>query len=79
MMKLPKKIEDLDRAVSGSTAELARATGILSRIRRISWKEALAEIASPAIRLHRYRNAHNRMLVDALCKMDCPGTGTRNL
>ncbi len=78
-MKLPKKIEDLYRAVSGSTAELARATGRLSRIRRISWKAALAEIVSPAIRLHRYRNAHNRLLLDALCKMDCPGTGTRNL
>lgn len=77
-MKLRKKFEDLDRAVSGSTAELAQATGSLSRFHRISWKKAFGEIASPAIRLHRYRNAHNRVLLDALCKMDCSGTGTRN-
>ena len=78
-MKLRKKFEDLDRAVSGSIAELAQATRSLSRLHRISWKEAFGEIASPAIRLHRYRNAHNRMLLDALCKMDCSGTRTRNL
>ena len=77
-MKLLKKFADLDRAVSGSTAELARATRTLSRFHRISWKEALGEIASPAIRLHRYRNAHNRVLLGALRKRDCPATGTHS-
>ena len=39
--------------------------------RRVSWKEALAGIASPVFRLHRYRNAHNRLLQGALRDLDC--------
>ena len=73
-MKLPKRIDRSNRAASGSTAEPARATGSRSRFQRISWKEAFGEIASPAIRLHRYRSAHNRVLLDALCKRDCART-----
>ena len=73
-MKLSKKFEDSDRTASGSTAERAQASKSRSRFHRISWKQAFGEIASPAIRLHRYRSAHNRLLLDALCKMDCSGT-----
>ena len=60
---------------SGSSADdsltnPARPTGL----RRISWRRALGEIALPALRLHRYRAAHNRLLLDALCERDCgPG------
>ena len=78
-MKLSKKFEDSDRTASGSTAELAQAIESQSRFHRISWKQAFGEIALPAIRLHRYRSAHNRVLLDALCKMDCSGTRRRDL
>lgn len=45
---------------------------------RVSWKEALSKITAPAFRLHRYRNAHNRLLQSALCELDCSDTGDRS-
>lgn len=70
-MKQTKRFDDSAQAAPGSTADLIRATEKLARFSRISWKQALGEFASPAIRLHRYRNAHNRLLLDALCERDC--------
>lgn len=41
-----------------------------AQLHRISWRTALDKIVSPAFRLHRYRNAHNRILEDAFCDLD---------
>ena len=71
-MNYEKHFESGDRPASGRNAELARAAGRLARFHRISWKEALGKIASPAFRLHRYRSAHNRLLQSALCDLDTP-------
>lgn len=46
-----------------------------SRGRRFPWKAALDTIALPAMRLHRYRNVHNRLLQDAWCQLDCHDSG----
>ncbi len=53
---------------SGRTAEFVHAAGKLARFQRISWKQAVGKIVAPAFRLHRYRNAHDRLLQDALCE-----------
>ena len=37
-----------------------------------AWKRALGKIVSPAFRLHHYREAHNRLLQNALCELDSP-------
>ncbi len=37
---------------------------------RIAWREALAAIASPMVRLHRLRNIRTQMLRDALGDLD---------
>ncbi len=42
---------------------------------RIAWREALAAIASPMVRLHHLRNIRTQMLRDALCDRD--GCDTR--
>ena len=66
------------RPATGSYAEFSHATDKLARFHRISWKKALGEIVSPAFRLHRYRSAHNRLLLDALCELDCKsGRGSK--
>ena len=36
-----------------------------------SWREALAALARPAIRLHRYRNLRSAMFYDAMHDHDC--------
>ncbi len=74
-MKFRKNFDSCDRPASGSTTELMQATDTLARFHRVSWKEAFARMASPAFRLHRYRNAHNRLLQRALCELDCSDTG----
>ncbi len=53
---------------SGNAAELNQAAAKLARFQRISWKQAFGKIVAPAFRLHRYRNAHDRLLQDALCE-----------
>jgi len=78
MMKFQKNFDSCDRPASGSTTELMQATDTLARFHRVSWKEAFARMASPALRLHRYRHAHNRLLQRALCELDCSDTGDRN-
>ena len=74
-MKSRKHLDSHGRSDAGRNAELLQAADKLSSFQRISWKEALGKIVSPAFRLHRYRNAHNRLLQDALCELDTPGTG----
>jgi hypothetical protein len=71
MMNFQKHFESGDRTASGRTGELVQAADRLSRFHRVSWKEALGKIASPAFRLHRYRTVHNRLLQNALCELDC--------
>lgn len=41
-----------------------------AEIGRDSWRKALGGLVSPAIRLHHYRNIHDRLLQDALCELD---------
>ncbi len=53
---------------SGNAAELNQAAAKLANFQRISWKQAFGRIVAPAFRLHRYRNAHDRLLQDALCQ-----------
>ena len=67
-----------DRPASGRNLELEQATDRLSRFQRISWKQALRKIATPAFRLHRYRNAHNRLLQNAWCELDSRKSGDCN-
>jgi hypothetical protein len=69
-MNFQKHFESGDRPASGGTDELIKAADKLSRFNRISWKEALGKITSPAFRLHHYRSAHNRLLQNALRKLD---------
>ncbi len=70
--------ENGDRPASGRTIELEQAVDRLSRFQRISWKQALGKIATPAFRLHRYRNAHNRLLQNAWCELDSGKSGDCN-
>ena len=69
-MSIRNKFESGERAASGRTTELERAAERLTRFHRVSWKEALGKIASPAFRLHRYRTVHNRILQNAFCELD---------
>jgi len=72
-MTTAKRVNHSGRPDNSATTGLERAAGRFSRFHRVSWREALAGFASPALRLHRYRNAHNQLLRDALCELDCPG------
>ncbi len=71
-MKTQRHLDSGNRSGSGRTTELMQAADKLAGFQRISWKEAFGKIASSAFRLHRYRNAHTRLLQDALCELDCP-------
>lgn len=42
---------------------------------RMSWRNTIAWLTSPAFRLHSYRNVHTRMLRGALCTIDCGEMG----
>ncbi len=64
-----------DQSDSGSAAELNQAADKLARFHRVSWKEAFGKIVAPAFRLHRYRNAHDRLLQHALSELDCSDAG----
>ncbi len=76
MMNFQKYFDSSDRPDSGSAAELMQAADKLARFQRISWKQAFGKIVAPAFRLHRYRNAHDRLLQDALCeKYGCADRG----
>ena len=71
-MKTQRHLESGHRSDSGRTTGIMQAADKLARFQRISWKEVFGKIASPAFRLHRYRNAHTRLLQDALRELDCP-------
>ncbi len=45
-------------------------SGSLTSQHRIAWRNALAALASPMIRLHHLRNIRTQMLRDALCDLD---------
>ena len=76
-MKFQKNIDASERPASGSATQLMQAANTLARFQRVSWKEAFSIITAPAMRLHRYRHAHNRMLQRALCELDCSDTRDR--
>jgi hypothetical protein len=46
-------------------------SGSLSDRRRIAWRNALAGLAKPMLRLHQLRNIRTQMLRDALNQRDC--------
>lgn len=35
------------------------------------WRDALKALASPATRVHQYRNLHKAMFYEAVCQLDC--------
>jgi len=35
------------------------------------WREALASLLAPAMRLHRYRNLRSAIFCDVMCEHDC--------
>lgn len=61
-----------------SSESAASDDGASKRLQRISLGSALGKIVSPAFRLHRYRNAHNRILQDAFCDLDSPDSSGCN-
>ncbi len=67
MMKTQRHLE------SGRPTDLTAAVEKLARFQRISWKQAFGKIVAPAFRLHRYRNAHDRLLQEALCELHRSG------
>jgi hypothetical protein len=77
-MSNQKSFASRTRAASGSSAETARPGDEAARLHRVSWKQALGKIVSPAIRLHHYRSVHNRLLQDAFCELDRPRGGECN-
>ena len=70
-MKLPERFDHCDRPDSARATEPMQAADNMASFHRVSWKQALGAIASPVLRLHRYRNAHNRLLQGALRDLDC--------
>ena len=71
-MRFPKHNAATTRQASPGPV---RDPGSPSRGQKIPWKAALDTIALPAMRLHRYRNVHNRLLQDAWCRLDCRDSG----
>ncbi len=75
-MKLPARFDHRDRPVAATTIELLQAADRTASFHRVSWKEAFSKLASPALRLHRYRSAHNRLLQGVLRDLDCADAGS---
>lgn len=69
-MTRQRHLDSSDRQVAATATELEQTASKLATFHRISWKEAFGTIASPAVRLHRYRNARGRLLQDALCNVE---------
>jgi len=63
------------RKTFDSSEQAASDNSVTVRLHRFSWRRALGNIVSPAFRLHRYRNAHNRILQDAFCDLDSRDSG----
>lgn len=77
-MPFPKALASSSRPASRESAETVSAAEKLAHFHRVSWKQALGKIVSPAFRLHRYRSVHNQLLQDALRELDRPAGGERN-
>ncbi len=75
-MKLQERFDRSDRPVAATTTELLQAADRMASFHRVSWKEAFSKLASPALRLHRYRSAHTRLLQGALCDLECADAGS---
>ncbi|MDH3613109.1 MAG: hypothetical protein OEU90_04625 [Gammaproteobacteria bacterium] len=43
----------------------------LHNLPKPTWREALKALASPATRVHEYRNLHKTMFYEALRDLDC--------
>lgn len=43
----------------------------LSNQAKPRWRDALMALASPATRIHQYRNLHKSMFYAAVCELDC--------
>jgi hypothetical protein len=69
MSKLHRTRKDATGAPLSVAAGTTPAAG--ERVRKHFWREAVSQVAMPALRLHRYRNARTRMLHEALCDLDC--------
>lgn len=63
------------RKTLDSSDQTASDNNVTARLHRSSWRRALGNIVSPAFRLHRYRNAHSRILQDAFCDLDSRDSG----
>ncbi len=44
--------------------------GHLTSHHRVAWRNAVAALVSPMVRLHQLRNVRTRMLHEALCDLD---------
>ena len=51
-----------------SPAPGTRRVPDLGTLRTLRWRDALARLAGPALRLHRFRNLRSAMLYDALSR-----------
>jgi hypothetical protein len=74
-MSNQKSFASPSRAASRNSAGTAETADRAAQTHRVSWKQALGKIVSPAFRLHRYRSVHNRLLQDAFCELDRPPGG----
>ena len=53
-----------------STGNSKRRFPDLHNLPKPRWRDALAALAGPAIRMHKYRNLHKSMFYDVMCQMD---------
>ncbi len=74
-MKQQRNIDSSDQSAFVRCDAAMDATAKTAGFHRLSWQEAIGKITSPAFRLHRYRQVHNRLLLDALCELDCSDAG----
>lgn len=60
------------QVTGGATGFRAERFPDVAKLPKSRWREALAGLAGPAIRVHRYRNLRSTMLYDALSRdEDC--------
>jgi len=53
-----------------STGSSKRRFPDLHNLQKPRWRDALAALAGPAVRMHKYRNLHKSMFYDVMCQMD---------
>jgi hypothetical protein len=60
------------RAAAGGTHALAQRFPDSQELPKLRWRQALAALAGPAVRMHRFRSLRTAMLYDALSRdQDC--------